>query len=174
MSLMLLIFTVSEKITSIYGSSKEILTSVIELFKFEIAFLSKLSEKYQGIPAVQACKTKLMSWETVKHLALWTILQIENSWQQWHYLFFSSIAVWHLWIQLTRILSDLRWKNPVYFNPDLRFLPSDSIPHSGHWKLPIFHWWCHQESLHQSMSAQVPGSGFDYQLGDVTLIPGTN
>lgn len=177
-------FTVSEQLTSIYGSRKGILTSVIELspLRLELPFCQNYLEKYQGVPTVQGYasvqnKTWLKLEGGAKHLALRPLFHIENSWQRCECLpLFScywspasmNSAIYQESFQTTEL------KNPVYFNPVPKFLPSDSIPHSGHWKPPIFHWWYHQESLHQSVSAQVPESGFDYQLDDAGLIPGTN
>lgn len=149
----------------------------IELFlDFGIAFLSKLSKKYQGITAVQACKTKPET-HVMKYRKASCSLDIFTNWKQLTTL---TLFILFLHCSLSSLSPTnknhfrLQLKNPVYFNPHPKFLPSDSIPHIGHWKLPIFHWWCHRESLHQSRSGQVPESGFDYQLGDARLIPGTN
>lgn len=52
-----LIFTVSEQLTSIYGTRMGILTSVIEPFplRLELLFCQNYMEKYQGVPTVQGC-----------------------------------------------------------------------------------------------------------------------
>lgn len=100
------VLTVSEQFT--INSSKEILTSVIELPPWDWNCLChSYLEKFQGVSqckSMQACKTKPDSsrGKKNKHLALKSIIL---NWKQlttlWRFFLFSCVAVLHLWIQLS-------------------------------------------------------------------------